>query len=65
MGTFGGGNDFFKAWELLRMRPAPRASSTSVSTTVSTCSDSADVYSDGLAEQILGTAIKGRSAIAC
>src|ERR1700722_1243946 len=58
-GTFGGGNDFFKAWgstdaaggsRLISICPSPRVS----------MFDSADGYSAGLAETILGEAIKGK-----
>jgi aryl-alcohol dehydrogenase-like predicted oxidoreductase len=58
-GTFGGGNDFFKAWGSTDAGGASRLIDVCLDHGVSMF-DSADVYSDGLAEQILGQAIKGR-----
>ena len=58
-GTFGGGNDFFKAWGSTDAAGASRLVDVCLEHGVSMF-DSADVYSDGLAEQILGQAIKGR-----
>ncbi|RJF92413.1 aldo/keto reductase [Noviherbaspirillum saxi] len=57
--TFGGGNDFFKAWGATDVAGASRLIDICLEHGVSMF-DSADVYSDGLAEQILGDAIKGR-----
>ncbi|MGV7206997.1 aldo/keto reductase [Oxalobacteraceae bacterium A2-2] len=57
--TFGGGNDFFKAWGSTDAAGAARLVDLCLDHGVSLF-DSADVYSDGLAEQILGQAIKGR-----
>jgi len=58
-GTFGGSNDFFRAWG---NSGAPEATKL-----VDICLDaglnmfdSADIYSDGLAEEVLGKAIAGR-----
>ena len=58
-GTFGGGNEFFKAWG--------NTDAAGASTLVNICLDagltmfdSADIYSAGLAEGVLGAAIKGR-----
>jgi len=58
-GTFGGGNDFFKAWGSTDASGAARLVDICLDHGV-TMFDSADVYSDGLAEQILGEAIKGK-----
>jgi len=58
-GTFGGGNDFFKAWGSTDAGGASRLVDVCLDHGV-IMFDSADVYSDGLAEQILGQAIKGK-----
>ena len=58
-GTFGGGNDFFKGWGSTDSNGAARLVDICLDHGVSMF-DSADVYSDGLAEQILGQAIKGK-----
>lgn len=58
-GTFGGGNDFFKAWGSTDAAGAARLIDICLDHGVSMF-DSADVYSGGLAEQILGEAIKGK-----
>ena len=57
--TFGGGNDFFKAWGSTDTSGASRLVDVCLDHGV-TMFDSADVYSDGLAEEILGAAIKGK-----
>lgn len=57
--TFGGGNDFFKAWGTTDAGGASRLVDVCLDHGVSMF-DSADVYSDGLAETILGEAIKGK-----
>jgi len=57
--TFGGSNDFFKAWGSTDSAGAARLIDVCLDHGVSLF-DSADVYSDGLAEQILGEAIKGK-----
>ncbi|POR41811.1 aldo/keto reductase [Methylobacterium sp. V23] len=57
--TFGGGNDFFKAWGSTDAGGASRLVDVCLDHGV-TMFDSADVYSDGLAEEILGAAIKGK-----
>jgi aryl-alcohol dehydrogenase-like predicted oxidoreductase len=56
--TFGGGNDFFKAWGSTDAAGASRLVAVCLEHGVSLF-DTADVYSDGLAETILGEAIKG------
>ena len=58
-GTFGGGNDFFKAWGSTDATGAARLVDICLDHGVNLF-DSADVYSNGLAEQILGAAIKGK-----
>ncbi len=58
-GTFGGGNDFFKAWGSTDAAGATRLIDVCLEHGVSLF-DTADVYSDGLAEEILGKAIKGK-----
>jgi aryl-alcohol dehydrogenase-like predicted oxidoreductase len=58
-GTFGGGNDFFKAWGSTDAGGASRLIDLCLDHGVSLF-DSADVYSAGLAEKILGEAIKGK-----
>ncbi|OYV39085.1 MAG: aldo/keto reductase [Rhodospirillales bacterium 20-64-7] len=57
--TFGGGNDFFKAWGSTDAGGASRLIDVCLDHGVSMF-DSADIYSDGMAEQILGQAIKGK-----
>jgi aryl-alcohol dehydrogenase-like predicted oxidoreductase len=59
MGTFGGGNEFFKAWGASDVKEATRLVDVCLEAGVSMF-DSADGYSGGLAEEILGQAIKGR-----
>jgi len=58
-GTFGGGNDFFKAWGSTGVDGATRLIDICLEHGVSMF-DSADGYSNGLAEEILGKAIKGK-----
>ena len=58
-GTFGGGNEFFKAWGSTDVAAATRLVDVCLDAGL-TMFDSADVYSGGLAEEILGQAIKGR-----
>jgi aryl-alcohol dehydrogenase-like predicted oxidoreductase len=57
--TFGGGNEFFKAWGATDTAAASRLIDICLEHGVSMF-DSADVYSDGLSESILGQAIKGK-----
>jgi aryl-alcohol dehydrogenase-like predicted oxidoreductase len=57
--TFGGGNDFFKAWGSTDASGASRLIDVCLDHGISMF-DSADVYSAGLAETILGAAIKGK-----
>src|SRR5581483_10328248 len=58
-GTFGGKGDFFKAWGSTDTAGATRLVDVCLDHGVSMF-DSADVYSDGVAEEILGAAIKGK-----
>src|ERR1700683_5038228 len=58
-GTFGGGNEFFKAWGASDVAEATRLVDICLDAGLSMF-DSADVYSMGMAEEILGQAIKGR-----
>src|SRR5947209_1856277 len=57
--TFGGGNEFFKAWGDTDVPEATSLVEIALDGGV-TLFDSADAYSSGLAEQILGKAIAGR-----
>lgn len=58
-GTFGGGGDFFKHWGNADVEQATRLIDICLEAGL-TMFDSADVYSKGAAEEILGQAIKGR-----
>ena len=58
-GTFGGGNEFFKAWGASDVAEATRLVDICLEAGLNMF-DSADIYSDGMAEEILGQAIKGR-----
>ncbi len=56
-GTFGGGNEFFKAWGSSDVAEATRLIDICMSAGVNFF-DTADIYSQGLSEQILGQAIQ-------
>ena len=58
-GTFGGTTDFFKAWGQTQVDEARRLIDICLDAGV-TLFDSANTYSDGAAEEILGAAIAGR-----
>jgi aryl-alcohol dehydrogenase-like predicted oxidoreductase len=58
-GTFGGGNEFFRAWGQTEFEEAKRMISICLEAGVNLF-DTADVYSNGLSEEILGKAIKGK-----
>jgi aryl-alcohol dehydrogenase-like predicted oxidoreductase len=58
-GTFGGGGELFKAWGQTDVQEATRLVDVCLDAGL-TMFDSADVYSGGAAEEILGQAIKGR-----
>jgi aryl-alcohol dehydrogenase-like predicted oxidoreductase len=57
--TFGGGNEFFRAWGNTDVQGARRLIDICLEAGVNLF-DTADVYSDGLSEEILGEAISGR-----
>jgi aryl-alcohol dehydrogenase-like predicted oxidoreductase len=57
--TFGGGNDFFRAWGATQVDEARRLVDICLDAGC-TMFDTADAYSGGLAEEILGQAIAGR-----
>jgi aryl-alcohol dehydrogenase-like predicted oxidoreductase len=58
-GTFGGSTEFFKAWGASDVAEATRLVDVCLDAGLSMF-DSADIYSNGTAEEILGQAIKGR-----
>jgi aryl-alcohol dehydrogenase-like predicted oxidoreductase len=58
-GTFGGGGELFKAWGETDVAEATRLVDICLDAGLNMF-DSADVYSQGMAEEILGQAIKGR-----
>ena len=58
-GTFGGGNEFFRAWGQTDVKEAKRLIDICLEVGVNLF-DTADIYSDGLAEEILGKAIEGK-----
>ncbi|MCG5217893.1 aldo/keto reductase [Streptosporangium sp. KLBMP 9127] len=58
-GTFGGSGDLFGAWGTTDAREARRLVDICLDAGV-TMFDTADVYSDGASEEVLGEAIKGR-----
>ncbi|GAB3913552.1 aldo/keto reductase [Larkinella knui] len=57
-GTFGGGTDFFKAWGNTQVEEATRMVNLCLDAGL-TLFDTADVYSRGLSEEILGKALGG------
>lgn len=58
-GTFGGGNEFFKAWGATQVDEATRLVNLCLDAGVNLF-DTANVYSTGMAEEILGQAIRGK-----
>ncbi|HMD99315.1 MAG TPA: aldo/keto reductase [Terriglobia bacterium] len=58
-GTFGGGNEFFKAWGSTGVEEAKRLIGLCLDAGINVF-DTADIYSDGLSEEIFGKAIQGR-----
>lgn len=58
-GTFGGSNEFFKAWGSTGVEEAKRLVDICLEAGLNLF-DSADIYSDGKAEEVLGGAIAGR-----
>src|SRR5271170_5302175 len=59
MGTFGGTNDLFKAWGSTDVREATRLVDICLEAGVNFF-DTANVYSQGASEEILGQAVAGR-----
>ena len=57
--TFGGSGDFFKAWGATQVKEATRLVDLCLDAGVNLF-DTANVYSAGMSEEILGQAIKGR-----
>jgi len=57
--TFGGGSAFFKAWGASGVAEARRLVDLALDAGVNLL-DTADVYSDGLSEEIVGEVVKGR-----
>lgn len=57
--TFGGGNDFFKAWGSTQVEEATRLVDICMDAGVNFF-DTADIYSQGLSEEILGKALQGK-----
>ncbi len=60
-GTFGGSNEFFRAWGASDVAEATRLVDICLDAGVNLF-DTADIYSDGLSETVLGKAIAGRRA---
>ena len=58
-GTFGGGGEFFKAWGASDVAEATRLVDICLDAGLNLF-DSADIYSHGMAEEILGRSIEGR-----
>ena len=58
-GTFGGANEFFKAWGSSDVAEATRLVDICLEAGVNLF-DTADIYSDGVSEEILGKAIAGK-----
>ncbi|BAV08654.1 Predicted oxidoreductase [Filimonas lacunae] len=56
--TFGGNGEFFKAWGATQVEEATRLVNLCMDAGVNFF-DTADIYSDGLSEEILGKALKG------
>jgi aryl-alcohol dehydrogenase-like predicted oxidoreductase len=58
-GTFGGGSEFFKAWGSTGVEEATRLVGICLDAGINFF-DTADIYSDGLAEEVLGKALQGK-----
>src|ERR1700730_7380913 len=58
-GTFGGGTEFFRAWGASDVAEATRLVDVCLEAGINLF-DTADVYSKGLSEEILGKALAGR-----
>lgn len=57
--TFGGGNEFFKAWGSSNVQEATRMVDLALEAGINLL-DTADIYSDGLSEEIVGETLQGR-----
>ena len=57
--TFGGGNEFFKAWGSTGVEEGKRLVGVCLDAGINLF-DTADVYSNGLSEEIFGQAMEGR-----
>lgn len=57
--TFGGGNEFFQAWGNTQVDEAKKLVDACLESGVNLF-DTADVYSNGLSEQVLGAALEGK-----
>jgi aryl-alcohol dehydrogenase-like predicted oxidoreductase len=60
-GTFGGSNEFFKKWGSTDVKEASRLIDICLEAGVNFF-DTADIYSEGVAEEVLGQALKGKRA---
>jgi len=58
LGTFGGGNEFFKAWGSTDVEEGKRLVGLCLDAGINVF-DTADIYSDGLSEEVFGQAIQG------
>jgi aryl-alcohol dehydrogenase-like predicted oxidoreductase len=58
-GTFGGGNEFFRAWGDSGVEEAIRLVDVCLDAGINLF-DTADVYSSGLSEEVLGKAVSGK-----
>jgi aryl-alcohol dehydrogenase-like predicted oxidoreductase len=58
-GTFGGGTDFFRAWGETDVNEAKRLIDICLEAGINLF-DTADIYSNGLSEEILGKAVAGK-----
>jgi aryl-alcohol dehydrogenase-like predicted oxidoreductase len=58
-GTFGGGNDFFRVWGTTDAKEARHLLDIAIAAGVNIF-DTADAYSNGLSEEVLGQAVAGR-----
>src|SRR5580698_2325132 len=58
-GTFGGGNEFFRAWGDSGVEEATRLVDVCLDAGINLF-DTADVYSNGLSEEVLGKAVSGK-----
>jgi aryl-alcohol dehydrogenase-like predicted oxidoreductase len=59
LATFGGGNEFFKAWGSTGVKEAKRLLGLCLDAGINLF-DTADIYSDGLSEEVFGQAIRGK-----